>query len=46
MYLMCLMIVNKVGGGKNKGLEEELEKVREDEGEREKYGRIGKSSNI
>lgn len=46
MYLICLMMAYKVGGGRNKGVEEELEKVREDEEEREKYGRMGKLSNV
>ena len=46
MYLMCLMMGHKVGGGRDKGLEEALEKARTDEGEREKYGRMGKLSNV
>ena len=46
MYLMCLLISRKVGGGTKEGLEEELKKVREDEGEREKYEMMGNLSNV
>ena len=38
MYLMCLMMAYKASGGMNKDLEEELNKVRLNEGERVKYG--------
>ena len=46
MYLMCLMMSYKAGGGRDKGLEEALEKARTDEGERGKYGRVGKLSDV
>ena len=46
MYLMCLMINHKMGGGTDKGLADELQKVRVDEGERKKYEVVAKLSNI